>query len=145
MIKKDIFFFLVVILIIMSCKKNTKEEMVLNISSAEWYTTTGTFNEIKVCKVFLKVRGSSNAALLSMDIGNDGIAGCVEVKCNSENCFTDTLLIRWFPIRDSTQKQFATIFTAYSSSVKPNIVYCDATGSGEKITKYLVSPLLNCY
>ena len=136
---------MVVMPIIMCCKKTTKEEMVLNISSADWFTSTGTFNEIKVCKVFLIVRGSSNAALLSMDIGNDGVGDCVEVKCNSENRFTDTLLIYWFPVRDSTQKQFGTIFTAYSSREKPNIVYCDAEGSGEKITKYLVSPLLTCY
>jgi hypothetical protein len=143
--KKVFLFFVVVILIIMGCKKSTKEEMVLNISSADWYTTAGTFNNIKICKVFLKVRGSSNAAILSMDTGSDGIGDCVEVKCNSENIFADTILIYWFPVRDSTQKQFGTYLTAYSSRDKPNAIYCDAEGSGEKLTKYLVSPLLTCY
>ena len=93
----------------------------------------------------MKVSGSSNAELISIETGNDGVGGCVELKKNSENIFTGDVLIWYFSIHDSTYRKFDTVITAYSSRDKPNIVFCDAIGSGKTLTHELISPFLKRY
>jgi hypothetical protein len=141
---KIILFFVILLPVFLNCKKNEQEKMTLNVSSSEWYTTTSTFNDNKFCNVHLKITGSTNAGLLSISTSGDGLAGCGEIKCNSDNLFSEDILICFFPMQDSTKRKFSTVLTAYSSRVKPNIVYCDAVGSGETITQNLESPVLTC-
>jgi hypothetical protein len=142
--KKTILLFAILLPVFLNCKINEQKKMTLNVTSSEWYTTTSTFNDNKFCNVYLKVKGSSNAGLLSISTSGDGLAGCGEIKCNSDNLFSEDILICYFPIHDSTQRKFSTVLTAYYSRVKPNIVYCDAVGSGETITHNLESPALTC-
>ena len=128
----------------LNCKKNDQEKMTLIVTSSEWYTTTSTFNDNKFCNVHVKVKGSTNAGLLSISTLGDGLMGCGEIKCNSDKMFSEDILICFFPMHDSIQRKFSTVLTAYSSRVKPNIVYCEAVGSGETITQNLESPALTC-
>ncbi len=130
--------------VFLNCKKSEQKKLSLEITSSEWYTTTSTFNNNKFCNVHLKVSGTAECALLSISTFGDGVEGCREIKCDADHKFTADMEICFFPKRDSTERKFSTSLNAYSSRISPKIVICDATGSGEILTKVVESPMLNC-
>lgn len=143
--KKFILLLIILLPIFLCCKKSEQEKLVLNISSSEWYTTTRTFNNNIFCEVHLKVSGITNGELLSIETYGDGVTGCAEIKCDSDKKFNADVEICFLPLRDSIQRKFGTILTAYSSKIKPNSpIFCDAVGSGETLRHELESPLLTC-
>lgn len=130
--------------LLLNCRKTENEKLYLNIISAEWYTKSMTFNNNLFCEVHLKIKGTSNAGLLSIAINGDGLIGCKELRCDSTNIFNEDVLICFVPERDSTKGIFGTILTAYSSKNKPSISVCEAVGSGDTLSKELESPFLIC-
>jgi len=123
-----------------NCKKQESQEMYLNISSTEWYTDTFMINNTTFRGIYLKVSGSSNAQLLSIEGSGDGLVGCMEINKIANNEFNVDVIIRFFPISLTDPQKAHTALTAYSSRVQPDIVWCDAIGSGSTIRKELESP-----
>jgi electron transfer flavoprotein alpha subunit len=142
--KKSILLLVFVIPFFWKCEKSEPEKMSLNIISADWYTTTSTFNKNTFCEIHLKISGSTNAALLSVETYGDGTRGCVEIISDSDSKFNTDVVIKFFPINAFQEEKYSTVLIAYSSRNKPDIVFCDATGSGDTITKRLVSRVLIC-
>jgi hypothetical protein len=123
-----------------NCKKQESQEMYLSISSTEWYTDTFMINNITFQGIYLNISGISNAQLLSLETTGDGTAGCMEMEINQSNEFSSNVLIRFWPTYSTDPKKAHTVVTAFSSREKPDIVFCDATGSGETLRKELESP-----
>jgi len=130
-----------IIPILFGCEKNESPPLSLDIYSSSWYTKTCTRDSITFIEIHLKVSGYSNAALLSIENGGDGIAGCSEIKC-AEGKFSTDACIFFFPSYAQLHRRFSTVLTAYSSREQPKIVFCDATGSGDTIIRRLDSPVL---
>ena len=137
-------FFVLLLPLILGCKKDESEKLALNISSTEWYTMTRTFNTTTFCEVHLKISGNTNAELLSILTFGDGLKGCGEIKCDANKNFSTDVMIRFFPIHAYPERKFGTVLTAYTSRTKPEIVFCDATGTGDTILRQLESPMLIC-
>ena len=138
---------LLLVIICTSCKKDKEEKsdkLLLTISSAEWYTKNSTFDSITFCNIYVKVKGNSNARMLSYLTFGDGVLSCGEIKCDINSHFDQELLIFWFPIHDTIRSNFYTIITAYSSRNKPPISFCDAVGSGDTLSSKIISPILTC-
>jgi hypothetical protein len=137
--------FVLIVLIFLSfsgCKKATQEsdKLFLNISSTEWHTDTFAINNNHFRGIYLKISGSSNAGLISIQTTGDGTAGCSELKRATNTNFNSDVLIRFFPIHDTIKKKASTVITAFSSRTPPNMpVYCEATGSGDTISRELES------
>ena len=142
--KKHILFLILLLPFILNCKKNEQERIMLNITSSDWYTTTSNFNNNTFCEVHLKVSGTTNGELLSIETYGDGLMGCGEIKCDKESNFSTDVLICFFPLREITQRKFSTTLTTYKSRIKPNISFCDAVGSGDTLIIKLESPILTC-
>jgi hypothetical protein len=142
--KKFILFLVCLLPLFLNCRKSDPEQMTLNITSTDWYTTTSTYNNNTFCEVHVKVSGNSNAELISIETYGDGLARCGELKCDSDKKFNADVFICFFPLRDSLKGKFGTVITAYSSRIKPKIAFCDAVGSGEILRKSIESPMLTC-
>ena len=142
--KRHILAFTFLLPLFLCFQKDEKEKINLKINSSEWYTNLQTFNNNNFCEVHLKIGGTTNAELISIETYGDGLVGCREIKCNSENYFNEDVTICFFPIRDSTKRKFGTILTAYTSKIKPKISFCEAVGSGDTLRIKLESPFLNC-
>jgi hypothetical protein len=145
--KKSILLLLLLLPFILNCQKQDSEKaqrIQLNITSSTWYTTITNFNNNGFCNVYLKVSGSTNGELLSIDTFGDGLNGCLEITCDKEGKFNTDVPICFFLLRDSIQKKFYTTLTSYSSKIKPNIFFCDAVGSGDTLKIKLESPLMMC-
>ena len=125
-------------------KKDEPEKLTLNVTSTEWYTYTNELANPVFCQVHLKIKGNSNAELITVQTFGDGIPGCVELKCNSVHKFDDDIVIQLIPLRDSTKRKYSTEITAYSSRISPHVPQLFLVGSGETLGKYFRSPLLNC-
>ncbi|MDD4604578.1 MAG: hypothetical protein PHF97_12350 [Bacteroidales bacterium] len=132
------------LVLFLSCKKDENVKVNLEIISSEWYAKSQISDSNNFCEIHLKISGMAKSELLSIETFGDGLPGCSEIKCNSENNFSTDMVIYFFPSRDTTKRKFATTITAYSSKIKPNIVFCDAVGSGEVKRITLESPFLNC-
>jgi len=135
--------FILLFLLLFSCKKvETKPKLELVIYSSSWDTTITEFDSIKFINIHLKVNGYTNAALVSITNGGDGISGCSEIKCNNGKFSSDNIIF-FFPSYSQLHRKFQSTITAYSSREKPNIIwYCDAIGSGDTICKQFVSDYL---
>ena len=142
--KKYILFLIILLPIFLNCKKNEQDKIMLNITSSNWYTTTSNFNNNTFCEVHLQITGKTNGELLSIETYGDGLIGCREIKCDLERKFSEDVLICFFPLRGLTQKKIGTVLTAFSSRIKPNVVFCDAVGSGDTLRVKLESPILTC-
>jgi hypothetical protein len=143
---KQIIILLVLCLpVFFACKKSGQDKPAMNVTSADWYTTTSKSGAITFCNVHLKVAGTTNAALLSIATYGDGVNGCTELTYDAEHRFSADVVICFFMVKDSAQRKFSTQLTGYSSRVKPAVVLCNAVGSGETISYPLESPLLKCY
>jgi hypothetical protein len=126
----------------MSCSKDNqqekKEELVLNITKTEWYTSISGkgFGE-----VYLRIKGTSNGELVTIETGGDGIAGCIEVQLDENNNFSEEILILSRPHFDSIPKKYTTYLNVYENMESPEIIYC-RTGTGERIRKKIESDFL---
>ncbi|MCK9422159.1 MAG: hypothetical protein M0Q38_06145 [Bacteroidales bacterium] len=142
--RKHLLFLIFLLPFFLNCKKNEQEKIRLIITSSDWYTTTRNFNNNTFCEVHLKVSGTTNGELLSIETFGDGLIECGEIKCNPEKKFNTDVLICFFPLRELTQKKFGTTLTAYSSKLKPKVSFCDTVGSGDTLSVKLESPILTC-
>jgi len=126
----------------MSCSKDnqqeTKKELELNITKAEWYTS---ISDQGFGEVYLRIEGNTNGELVTIETYGDGLLGCKEVQLNKNNCFSEEVMIRFRPYVDSIPKKFKTYVNVYEKSASPEVVFC-RTGSGEIIRKLIESDYL---
>jgi len=139
-LKKSTLLLILLIPLLVTCEKK-ESQLMLDIYSSGWYTSTSTVDSVTFINIHLKVSGYSNAALLSITNGGDGMAGCSEIKCEEGN-FSGDYLIYFFPANSQLHRKFGSTITAYSRREKPEIVWCDAVGSGNTISKRFESDVL---
>ena len=141
---KDIKTYILISFLIMtiSCSKDnqqeTKKELELNITKAEWYTS---ISENGFAEVHLKIEGNTNGEVVTVETGGDGLAGCKELQLDENKKFTDELVILFRPHWDSIPKKYSTYVNVYEKSESPEIVYC-RTGTGERIRTKIESDFL---
>ena len=123
----------------LSCSKDNQQEsqteLELGITKAEWYTS---ISDRGFGEVYLRIEGTSNAKLLTIETYGDGLLGCKEVQLDQNNNFSENLMIRFYPHWDTIPKKYKTYVTAYEYSESPDIVFC-RTGTGKQIRKMLES------
>lgn len=117
--------FLIFVFVLTGCKElkystNTptkKENIVMNISNSDWFTSNLKTSNAMVGKVNLAIKGHTNAELLTVRKYGDGKISDQELKIDTNGMFNDTIEISFTyfssPPDYSVSKYSKTLLKAY--------------------------------
>ena len=114
-----------ILLLFIGCFDDSNEELVLEISSAEWYTT---IDDGFGC-VHLAIAGTTNGEKVSFTTIGDGDRSEFCLELDLENDFNQDIVIYFTHDPENIQRKYRTVVTAYSE-FGPEIDIVGCTGSG---------------